>query len=90
MAVSNPIQKCDTGNWSSRLPCGADNGESGVDDIELTKMIWYKQIKLNTSSRVEGTQMPSKPLTPPVLAQNLMDTPGRIPRANEAWADIVA
>ena len=55
-----------------------------MDDIELTKMVWYEQIKPNTSSRVEGTQVPAKPMSP-VLAQKLMDTPGRIPRANEAW-----
>ena len=45
-----------------------------MDDIELTKMVWYEQIKPNTSSRVEGTQVPAKPMSP-VLAQKLMALP---------------
>lgn len=53
-------------------------------------MVWYEQIKPNTLIKGGRHADAIQACDSPVLAQNLMDPPGRIPRANEAWADIVA
>ena len=76
-----------TFNWQSLTQCRnviLGTGAPGFPAVQtMEKVVWLtsnwqrwsgtSKLSQTPSSRVEGTQMPSKPVTPPVLAQNLMN-----------------